>query len=123
MLYDAIVQKMKELEITDKNRFQQIIHTYGIDDPKKLREKAKHNPKILITLMQNEFHFQTTNSDDPQLNELNPTPPNLTTTPLQVQVPHMWVQPRPASDQSFRRWLFANNYFYKLLMELYVCMQ
>ena len=40
------------------------------DDPKKLREKAEYDPQILITLMQNEFYFQTTNGDDTQLNEL-----------------------------------------------------
>ena len=48
-----------------------------------------------------------------QTNELNPTPPNIT-TPLRVRVPPMWVHPRAASARSLGRCPFANNYFLQI---------
>ena len=57
-----------------------------------------------------------------QTNELNPTPPNIT-TPLRVRVPPMWIHPRAASARLLGRWPSADDYIYKLVMELYVCMQ
>ena len=53
----------------------------------------------------------------PQADELNPTPPDLTTTMLDVQTPLVWVSPQQASVNALERWPFANNYMYRLVME------
>ena len=55
---------------------------------------------------------------EPQTDDLNTNDPNIT-TPLRVRVAPMWVHPRAASAGSLRRWSFANDYIYKLVMELY----
>ena len=59
----------------------------------------------------------------PQTNELNPTPPDLTTARLRVRTPPMWVTPRQATAAALTQWPFANDYIYRLVLEIYVCMK